>query len=484
MPATSALVIGGSLAGMCAARVLSDVVDEVTIIERDAYPSTPDFRRGVPQARHVHNLLARGLREFESFFPGFEARMRERGAVPVESGWDTATLWPHGWARRAHTGLWQLYASRPLIEGTVLELCRRLPNVTFLERTEVTALRATAGTQRHCTGVEVSTRNDGQNCTLEADLVVDASGAHSKSSEWLQQLDLAPPEDEIVDGFSGYSSRWFASQQPWPFEWWWKVLFLRLATPEQPYFIGFFPIENQRWLLSYIGVNKSYPARGEADFTAALERLATPIVHQMVRRMEPISPVYSSRATRNRWRHYERWRTPLGRFIALADAACSFNPRFGQGMSAAAVCARLLQQCVARYSVTDPRLPPAFFAAQAGFQQTPWLFAAADDLRLPLSEGNRSLSVRLFNWYRPQLVACPDPQVGARLGQVTQFLQPMSSLFTPQIVSRVLVASTSRRIRTIGRTSVSPCVAPIPSDADVGRSASSLQRTELSAPEG
>ena len=308
MTATSALVIGGSLAGMCAARVLSDFVDKVTVIERDAYPSVSEFRPGVPQARHVHNLLARGLREFESFFPGFEGRMRERGAVSVESGWDTATLWPHGWAKRTHSGLLQLYASRPLIESTVLEFSRRLPNVTFLERTEVTALRATGGTQRYCTGVEVRTRDDRQTCTIEADLVVDASGAHSKGGEWLKQLDLAVPEDEVVEGYSGYSSRWFAmaSDQAWPSEWWWKVLFLRIATPELPYFIGFFPIENRRWLLSYVGVNKSYPPRGEADFTTALERLATPVVHQMVRCMEPVSPVYSSRATRNRWRHYER----------------------------------------------------------------------------------------------------------------------------------------------------------------------------------
>jgi 2-polyprenyl-6-methoxyphenol hydroxylase-like FAD-dependent oxidoreductase len=466
MPVTSALVIGGSLAGMCAARVLSDVFDKVTIIERDAYPSAPDFRPGVPQARHVHNLLARGLREFEGFFPGFEARMRERGAVPVETGWDTATLWPHGWARRAHTELWQLYASRPLMEGTVLEFCRRLPNVTFLERTEVSALRAAGGSQRYCTGVEARTRDDGQTRTLEADLVVDASGAHSKSGEWLQQLDLAVPEDEIVEGYSGYSSRWFTSDEAWPSEWWWKVLFLRLATPERPYFIGFFPIESQRWLLSYIGVNKSYPPRGESDFTAALERLATPVVHQMVRRMESISPVYSSRATRNRWRHYERWRTPLDRFIAIADAACSFNPRFGQGMSAATVSARLLQECLARYSVADSRLPRAFFAAQARFQRTPWLFAAADDLRLPMSVGNRSLSIRLFNWYRLQLVTCPDRQVGAQLGQVTQFLRPISSLFAPQIVSRALVASTSRRIKAIGRKPSSPSIAPMPPDAE------------------
>ena len=466
MPATSALVIGGSLAGMCAARVLSDVVDNVTIIERDAYPSAPDFRSGVPQARHVHNLLARGLREFESFFPGFEARMRERGAVPVETGWDTATLWPHGWARRAHTGLWQLYASRPLIEGTVHQFCQRLPNVTFLERTEVSALRAAGGSQRYCTGVEVRTRDDGQTRTLEADLVVDASGAHSKSGEWLKQLDLVVPEDEVVEGYTGYSSRWFASDQAWPSDWWWKVLFLRLATSERPYFIGFFPMENQRWLLSYIGVNKSYPPRGESDFTAALERLASPVVHQMVQRMESISPVYSGRATRNRWRHYERWRTPLDRFIAIADAACSFNPRFGQGMSAATVSARLLQECLTRYSVADSRLPRAFFAAQARFQRTPWLFAAADDLRLPMSEGNRSLSIRLFNWYRLQLVSCPDRQVGARLGQVTQFVRPISSLFAPQIVSRVLVASTSRRIKVIRRKPAHPSLAPMPPDAE------------------
>src|SRR5262249_31839342 len=152
MPTTSAIVIGGSVAGMCAARVLSDFVDMVTIIERDAYPQALDFRPGVPQARHVHNLLPRGLLEFQNFFPGFERRMRERGAVAVESGWDIATLWPHGWSRRNHTGLWQLYASRPLIEATVLELCRHLHKVTFLERTEVTALRAAGETQRYCTG--------------------------------------------------------------------------------------------------------------------------------------------------------------------------------------------------------------------------------------------------------------------------------------------------------------------------------------------
>jgi 2-polyprenyl-6-methoxyphenol hydroxylase-like FAD-dependent oxidoreductase len=450
---TTAIVIGGGLAGMCAARVLSDFVDVVLVIERDAYPSARDFRPGVPQARHVHNLLARGLRELEGFFPGFEDRMLEYGAVPVETGWDIATLWPSGWSRRSRTGLWQLYASRPLIESTVRELCQGLRNVTFLERTEVTSLRASREAPRHCTGVGVVLRDDRKTQTLDADLVVDASGAHSRATEWLRQLELEPPEDEIVDGYNGYSSRWFAlkHEQAWPPEWWWKVVFLRMATPDHPYVIPFFPIENQRWLLSYIGVNKQYPPRREDEFAAALAKLASPVIHEMVGRMEPISPIYSSRATRNRWRHYERWRRPLGRFIALADAACSYNPRFGQGMSAAAVSVKILEDCLIRHGVGDPRLPSWFFSAQAHFQKTAWLFAAADDLRFPATVGTRSASVRLFNWYRLKAVACPDKRVGGRLSEVTQFVRPMQSLFAPQIVSRVFVAHLRRQARIVGQ---------------------------------
>jgi 2-polyprenyl-6-methoxyphenol hydroxylase-like FAD-dependent oxidoreductase len=224
-------------------RVLGDYVDNVTIIERDAYTSAQEFRPGVPQARHVHNLLARGLLELEAFFPGFEQRMRARGAVAVETGWDLATMSPIGWSPRYHTGLWQIFASRPLIESTVLELCRCLHKVTILERTEATALRAAGEGQRYCTGVEVLSRDDGRTRTLDADLVVDASGTNSRAAEWLRQLGLELPEDEVVDGHNGYSSRWFSQRpdQTWPADWWWKVMVLRMATPEHPYVIAFLP---------------------------------------------------------------------------------------------------------------------------------------------------------------------------------------------------------------------------------------------------
>jgi len=450
----NAIVIGGSLAGMCAARVLSDFVDSVTVIERDSYPANRDFRTGVPQARHLHNLLARGLREYEAFFPGFEQKMLDAGAVPVESGWDIATRLPHGWAQRGHTGLWQLYASRPLIEATVRQLCQRLGNVTFLERTEVTGLRVAGVGERHryCSGVEVRSRDDGAMRALAASLVVDASGAHSRAAEWLRQRGLESPEDEIVDGLTGYSSRWFR-QKDWPSEWWWKVLFLRMMTPENPYLVAFCPTEDQRWVLSYVGVNKQYPPSREDEFAAALSTLVSPVVREMVRHMEPISPIYSSRATQNRWRHYERLRRPLGGFVAIADAACSYNPRFAQGMSTAAVCARILERCLLELGVADLRLPERFFSAQARFQTTPWLFAAGDDLRFPATGGKRSWSVQVYNWYRLNAVRCTDKRVGARLAEVTQLVKPRSSLFAPEVASSVAITTIRRHFAQLARRS-------------------------------
>src|SRR5450432_3278633 len=78
----SAIVIGGSMAGLLAARVLTDHFDEVTIIDRDQFPEAPDHRRGVPQSRHTHGLLASGRQVLERLFPGLSQEMLEAGAQP------------------------------------------------------------------------------------------------------------------------------------------------------------------------------------------------------------------------------------------------------------------------------------------------------------------------------------------------------------------------------------------------------------------
>ena len=75
------LVIGGSLAGLFAARVLADFFDSVTILDRDVFPVTPDHSKGVPQSYHAHGLLPTGFRILEQLFPGIMNDLRANGAA-------------------------------------------------------------------------------------------------------------------------------------------------------------------------------------------------------------------------------------------------------------------------------------------------------------------------------------------------------------------------------------------------------------------
>jgi hypothetical protein len=76
-----AIVIGASMAGLLAARVLADHYDEVIVLERDGLPSSIENRRGVPQGRHTHGLLAGGREALEKLFPGISQQCVAAGAI-------------------------------------------------------------------------------------------------------------------------------------------------------------------------------------------------------------------------------------------------------------------------------------------------------------------------------------------------------------------------------------------------------------------
>jgi hypothetical protein len=58
--------------------------------------------------------------------------------------------------------------------------------------------------------------------------------------------------------------------------------------------------------------------------------------------------------------------------------------------------------------------------------------------------------MRFFNWYRPMVARCPSQQIGKRLGEVTQFVQPLSALFALPVVSRLMVAAIRQQTRQAG----------------------------------
>jgi 2-polyprenyl-6-methoxyphenol hydroxylase-like FAD-dependent oxidoreductase len=459
-----ALVIGGSVAGLCAARVLSDFFEQVTVLERDAYPKDAADRPGVPHGRLFHWLLKRGLIELEVLFPGFQELMQSRGASPLEMGVNFVVLTPNGWIPpRAEFRRTGLQASRALIDSSIRELCAKLPNVTIRQRVLVTGLSVRTARETRCDGAFTS---DGTR--IHADLVVDATGVSSKAPEWLTAIGVQPPHETIVDAFVGYAGIWMRMRDgvKWPKDWWWTGgAMIAPVPPADTQTIILSKHEHDRWLLSISGQSHNYPPQDFDGLRAIAMSARSPVVSRMLELMEPVSPVRGYRPAGNRWRHYERWRTPLTNFIAVGDAFCSYNPTNGLGLSAASVTAQVLRDQVRHLGPAAPSLANAFHREQAHIQRGLWQIAVGNDFRFPGTHGRRTRRISLINLYRDRaLRATGDPIVQKRVQSVLDMTMPLSELWTPSIVWRVLRSESNllRRKRNIGEPDTSEMPPPMP----------------------
>lgn len=221
-----AVVIGGSIAGLCAARALQSRFATVTILEQDAIPTVPSGRRGTPQAWHNHFLLAAGREAIEELFPGYLERLLANGGTVLGPAYDAVNCLLDGWAARTRGNSTMTFASRLVIESTIREFVAEDPAVTFVEGARVQGLSTRAGDDGVAviTGVEY-TDEDGENHTLTADFVVDAAGRGSRAGQWMGQW-WQEPEVQTLDAKVSYSSRWYrwpeGAENPW---WRWLTTF-------------------------------------------------------------------------------------------------------------------------------------------------------------------------------------------------------------------------------------------------------------------
>jgi len=149
-----ALVIGGSLSGLLTARVLSDHFTGVTLIDRDVFPAKAEFRNGVPQSRHLHVLLLKGLEIFEHYFPGLTQELIAHGATPADIGNEFLYDTIFGPLVSYPTNLTLLLCSRYLIEWSVRERLKALKNVQIFSQLDVTGF-LTRDDHRQICGVQL-----------------------------------------------------------------------------------------------------------------------------------------------------------------------------------------------------------------------------------------------------------------------------------------------------------------------------------------
>lgn len=435
-----AVVVGGSMAGMLAARVLSEHIARVTVIERDRLPAGARPRRGVPQGWQVHALLARGLIGLERLFPGFEQELRNAGAVPVRLPGDVLILGRSGWIDRRAPGWTVLSASRPVIEEVVRRRLRELPGVIVVDGCEVTGLQARHG-GREVSGVLLS--GDEGPTALPADLVVDASGRGSRAPAWLAALGLPPPAQTTVDARITYASRYY--RIPDGFEADWAGLMIARDPVDNPRSGFLFPVEGNRWLVGLIGARGLHAPTNDAGYRAFARELRSPVLAEALDGAEPAGDVHVHRGTSNRRWHFDRVRRWPERFVVLGDAACAFDPVYGQGMSSAVVAAETLEDCLrSRRRSGSFGLGRRFQRRLARRLAEPWLFATNDDLRIPGTTGGTAGPLQRALWaYQDRLgvAATHDPVVTDVYVRALGMLERPTAILRPHLV---LAAARSR----------------------------------------
>ena len=444
-----AVVIGGSMAGLLAARVLSEYFGRVTVVDRDRFPEEPGFRKGVPQSRFPHVLLASGMLVLQKLFPGIIEELISAGAVRYQWPRDVLWLTPGGWSQRfTHEGRVGLSQSRELVEWTVRRRVAALENVGVLEGREATGLLASAD-RREVTGVRLRSRPSagaeaGETEELRAALVVDAGGRNSPAPRWLEGLGYEPPEETKIDAFLGYAGRTYAIPPELRADW--RIIFIQTNPPTDGRGGILLPVEGDRWGVALFGGGRDYPPTDEEGFLAFARSLRSPALYEAIRHAEPLTPIHGYRRTANQRRYYERMRRLPERFLVTGDAACAFNPVYGQGMSVAGGEALALDRCLREQRRRRPRgeltsLPRRFQKEVARSQAGAWQIASGEDLRYPTAEGGkRDLSTRLSHRYFDRVVrsAMGDPAVNLAFLDVIGLLSPPTSLFRPSVLFRTL----------------------------------------------
>lgn len=429
-----AVVIGASMGGLLAARVLATHYEQVTLLDRDYFPAPGEQRKGVPQGKHAHAVLVGGLVVMEKLFPGLIDRLVELGADYGDVSQRARWFHEGGYHQPCLSGDKAINVSRPLLEATVRARVLALPNVQAVEGCDVLGLLTTPD-QGRITGVRlIQRRADSAEESVAADLVLDASGRGSRSPAWLEELGYKRAPEEVVKIGVTYTSCEFRRQ---PEDLPGVVALIVAASPDTRRGAVLVSQEGERWMLTMVGYCGEQAPLDHEGLLAYARGLATPQPYQVIKDAEPLGKAVSYKIPSNLRRHYE-WlaRFPDG-YLVFGDALCSFNPIYAQGMSVAALEAAALDACLMQ---GDERLARHFFRRAAAIIDAPWSTAVGNDLRFPEIEGPRTAKTKFVNWYLGKLhhAAHQDARVSVAFLKVVNLLAPPSSILRPGIVWRVL----------------------------------------------
>ncbi|MER5479337.1 pyridine nucleotide-disulfide oxidoreductase [Streptomyces sp. NPDC002734] len=439
--AAHVVVVGGGLAGTLAAAALAPHAGRVTVVERDRLPDAPEPRRGLPQARHAHLFWSGGARAVEALLPGTHELWERHGARHILIPQGMVSYSPAGWFRRwpdERSHHYAIAARRDLTDwGVRTRLTRTFGHVEFrTDRTPVALL----GDSRRVRGLEVRDA-EGRPETLEAALVVDATGRAAVGGSLLAALGAPPVPVTRVDAGVAYASRLYRAPEGAGADW--PVVNIQAdpTTGEPAGLATVVPTETGDWLVSLSGTRGRHPTGDGAAFEEFARTLRHPLAADLVRRATPVGAVALTRSTPNIRRHYDRVATPAG-FLAVGDAATACNPVYAHGMSSAARSALALRRVADELAVADEQFGRRAQKAVAREAAAAWTLATGQDLFFPGVEAPAppGFAARAAGRYVAALMnaAIGDHHVVQRFTDVMTLEKPATRLATPRMALAAL----------------------------------------------
>lgn len=415
-----ALVVGGGIGGLLAAHALADRCERVTLLERDHYATDSDWqsppaRRGAPQSKCLHLLMAGGSAAVDELMPGWREELIELGATPFDASADAALHVASRWLPRTRSGITVYASSRALLERVLRRGLRRTSTVRVLEGRRVMGL---SGDARRVTGVRIA-GDDGSDAAIAADLVVDASGSGSTLPAWLNSLpsDSSMVEETVVESGTKYVSRWFhlapADAPDWHC--------LSIAPDAGGRGAMMMRAERDHWGVVLVARGAEPMPCDDTGFERFTARLGGGRLHAVLERATPVTAIHPYPSGSSRMRHFDRCAAWPRGLVAIGDAVCALDPYFGLGMTAAARGAVLLR------SFLDP--PRGFTRPTGEFQQAlasqntwPWLLATGRDPDGQPVPRDEEHIARLY------AAAPSSPDIAHALLRVQHLLRPVDSL--------------------------------------------------------
>lgn len=431
-PARRAVVVGASIAGLLAGRVLADFFDEVILIDKENLNTGTNARTAVPQGNHVHMILTPTYLAIQRLLPGLVDDLVNHGATVFDAGLDARLLIAGKPLIVGQTGQPIIGSTRPFFEHFLRERVNSIENLQIWS-----GHRFLRWTQDHEQVSGVVTSGPEGMITTFADLFVDARGRASTIAPDLRKMGFAAPDTDVVGINLSYTSRLYrvVGQQPK-----WNLLFIPAFAPSGHRGAVIAKIENDEWLVTQFGYFGNSAPTSDDGFLGYADSLDAPDVSLFLQQAIPASDYEMFSVRSCEIKRLERLDRYPDRLLAIGDTVCNLNPVYGQGMTKAAKESLFLSELLTEHFKTTGTLDGITTKFRRNLPDAGanwgWKLTSGVDLEFPDATGNRSAIESIMVAYVKRLLirASTDLDARRRVLNAAMLIDSPTSLLKPRML--------------------------------------------------